>query len=199
MTEQMTRPASRIRWHGGSDAGTSPRAIFMHTDQTGLHAEELRKQFDAVVEKLRALHAVKDHYHYPVVQLICENTVGPNVVFFAFRFTSDWAANEYNDSIFELSPSLGRGCFRPFQQDSGDYDFFFRRNDEPAKVQQVAIAPTPDVLKKWCVVIRDIKEFVYDGIEAIEEHEARDQADRLFAVDGGMTNDYIEVSARITT
>lgn len=100
------------KWHGHTDANTSAKMFWY--DRDGASPDIHIPQFNAVWDRLHTLALVRDANNYPVVQLIFTRRQHSSPVI-AYRFTSDWAHDQYNAGLCALGLSLGRGVWDPFK------------------------------------------------------------------------------------
>lgn len=115
--------STKGKWHGHTDAGTAPKSFFYTRDNASSDIHPV--QFKAVLEALLALTEVEDGNGSKVLQLIFtrEEHITPVA---AYRFTSDWACQQYQGMLIKLGSSLGRGGFQPWDPDSGDFERYVR-------------------------------------------------------------------------
>lgn len=110
---------ARGKWHGNTDHCTSPSCYYYEAyNGKEFHKEALTN----VVSKLRELAEIRDANGDKVVQIIFEWLDSPIRPVMAYRFTSDWASRKYSGVLLDLGGHIGRGVFKPFNE---DYTFWF--------------------------------------------------------------------------
>lgn len=104
---------SSVRWYGNSEVGASFFYYEERPEQPDA-MEYMRSQFAAVKAQLEFLCEQRDGNGARVAQLVAEPSGPVRQPYIAFRFTSDWARNQYDWELVKLGGSLGRGVWRPF-------------------------------------------------------------------------------------
>lgn len=111
----------REGWFGHSDASTSRLYFAYDAPSNAVH----HTQMAAVVQRMRELADLVDGNGRAVFEFVYANLDVQNPII-AFRFTSDWAYDQYNAELVKLGSSLGRGVFKPWGSDPASKYFFDR-------------------------------------------------------------------------
>jgi hypothetical protein len=110
------------KWFGNNDSKTSASYFGIYDNYT----KEQLFTFEQVKDYLIGLTKTRDTLnHYPIVELIYLDDESVNKVV-AFRFTSDYGYDTFNNHLIKLSSSLGRGIWDHFRSDF-TYNTFFSK------------------------------------------------------------------------